>query len=123
MVMVRARIAGVALAAALGLACGCSTPSGCSSCSGTSFTSRLTGLFRRDRTPTEVVGSPIEGPVIGEPGPGCCDGSGGLPPQSFAPPPSFAPAPQPFAPPPQSFAPPLAPPPRELEAQRMPYQP
>lgn len=114
--MVRARLAGVALAAALGLACGCSTPSGCSSCSGTSFTSRLTGLFRRDR-PVEVVGSPIEGPVIADPGPGCCEGSGGIPPQPFPPPQGFAPAPQ-------SFAPPLAPTPHELnEAQRMPYQP
>jgi hypothetical protein len=117
--MVRARIAGVALAAALGLVSGCSTPSGCSSCPGTSFTSRLTGLFRHNSTPVEVVGSPIDGPVIADPGPGCCDGSGGgLPPQSFPP------MPQSFGPVPQSFAPPLAPPPRQFnEAQRMPYQP
>jgi hypothetical protein len=110
--MVRARLAGVALAAALGLACGCSTPSGCSSCSGSSFTSRLAGLFRHGGSaPVEVVGSPVDGPIIPEPG--CCDGPG-----FAAPPPSPA-----FPPVPQSFAPPLAPPPRELEAQRMPYQP
>jgi len=130
--MVRARLAGVALAAALGLACGCSTPSGCSTCSGSSsFTSRLAGLFRRGGTPVEVVGSPVDGPSIPEPG--CCDGQGfASPPTAFpAVPPAFPPAPQSFAPAapafppaPQSFAPPLAPPPHELnEAQRMPYQP
>jgi hypothetical protein len=105
--MVRARMAGVALAAALGLACGCSTPSSCSSCSSSSFTSRLTGLFRRNSPPTDVVGSPIEGPVISDPGPGPapCESSG-------------------FPPMPQTFSPPLAPPPLPLnEAQRMPYQP
>src|SRR3954451_2096424 len=110
MVMVRARIAGVALAAALGLVCGCSTPSSCSSCSGSSLTSRLTGLFRRNGAPTEVVGAPIDGPVIGDPGSGSCEAPGypgtGFPPM------------------PQTFAPPLAPPPLSLnEAQRMPYQP
>jgi hypothetical protein len=113
--MVRARLAGVALAAALGLACGCSTPSGCSSCPGSSFTSRLAGLFRHGSSaPVEVVGSPIDGPMIPEPG--LCDGPG-----CASPPPAFPPA---FPPVPQSFAPPLAPPPHELnEAQRMPYQP
>src|SRR5438128_10979505 len=100
--MVRARIAGVALAAALGLACGCSTPSGCSSCPGTSLTSRLTGLFRHNSTPVEVVGSPIDGPVIADPGPGPYEGPGCAPVS-----PSFPPVPQ-------SFAPPLAPPPHEL---------
>ncbi len=105
--MVRARMAGVALAAALGLACGCSTPSSCSSCSGGSFTSRLTGLFRRNRAPVEEVGSPVEGPVITDPGPGPYEGPGFV------------------APVPQTFAPPLAPPPPGTlnEAQRMPYQP
>ncbi len=106
--MVRARMAGVALAAALGLACGCSTPSGCSGCSGSSLTSRLTGLFRRDAVSSEVVGSPVEGPVISEP----CDGGG------CAAPPAFT------GPLPQTFAPPLAPPPRlQNGAQPMPYQP
>jgi hypothetical protein len=115
--MVRARIAGVALAAALGLACGCSTPSGCSSCPGTSLTSRLTGLFRRNNTPVEVVGSPIDGPVIADPGSAHCEGPG------FGSGPALPDGPS-FPPVPQSFAPPLAPPPRELnEAQRMPYQP
>ncbi len=115
--MVRARMAGVALAAALGLACGCSTPSGCSSCGGSSFTSRLTGLFRHNSAPVEVVGSPVDGPVIADPGLGSCDGpdcAGGPP--TFVPPP-----PQSFGP--QSFAPPLAPVPPVTEAQRMPYQP
>src|SRR5947208_15822252 len=115
--MVRARLARVALVAALGVACGCSTPSSCSSCSRESFTSRLTGLFRRDRgTPVEVVGEPGEGPVIPDPGtgPGPYEGPGCMtPPQTFAPPPQpFAPPPQPFAPLPQSRAPPLYPPPQ-----------
>jgi hypothetical protein len=101
--MVRARMARVALVAALGLACGCSTPSTCSSCS---LTSRLTGLFRRGGTSQEVVGVPVEGPVIADPG--TISGEG----------PSWVPMPQ-------TYAPPLAPPPRPLtnEAQRMPYQP
>src|SRR5947208_3048023 len=99
--MVRARLAGVALAAALGLACGCSTPSGCSSCS---LSSRLTGLFRRDRASTEVIGGAAEGPVIGDPG----EGAGCAPPTFVAPLP-------------QTFAPPLAPPPLQNGAQPMPY--
>jgi hypothetical protein len=115
--MVRARLAGVALATALGLACGCTAPSGCSECGSPSLTSRLTGLFRRHGTPTEVVGSPIEGPVIADPG--GCDGPGcgaALPP-TFSPPPPAVLPPDGF-PPPQSFPPPLT-----NEAQRMPYQP
>jgi hypothetical protein len=105
--MVRARLTRAALATLLGLACGCSSsPSLCSSCPGSSFSSRLTSLFRHGGCSGEVVGAPMEGPVIADPGP----------------PPGEAPG---FAPLPQSFAPPLAPPPRPLtnEAQRMPYQP
>jgi hypothetical protein len=107
MVMVRARMARLALAAALGVACGCSSVSSCSSCPGESFTSRLTSLFRRDRgVPVEVVGEPAVGPVIADPGigpgPGPYEGPG-------------------CAPLPQSVAPPLFPPPNE--AHRMPYQP
>ena len=113
--MVRARLFRVALAAALGLACGCSTPSSCSSCPGSSFTSRLTSLFRRDRASEREIGCcPIDGPVIADPG--CCDGPG-----------CAAGAPQPFPPMPQSFPPPpLAAVPQPLptnEAQRLPYQP
>jgi hypothetical protein len=69
------------------------------------MSSRLTSLFRRDPMPREVVGAPIEGPVIADPG--ACAGGG-------------------CAPLPQSAAPPLVPPPHPVpwnEAQRMPYQP
>jgi hypothetical protein len=121
--MVRAHLARVALLAALGLAAGCSTPSSCSSCSGSSFTSRLTGLFRHDRGRGEVVSPGFEGPVIGDPGvmpesPGCAPG--------FAPgfSPGFSPMPQMMTP--QTIAPPLVPTPPPasgLEARRMPYQP
>jgi hypothetical protein len=104
--MVRARMARVALVAVLGLACGCSTPSGGSGCSSCSLTSRLTSLFRRNNAPTEVVGTPVDGPVIVDPGTFPGDGSG--------------------YPVPQSYPPPLIPAPRPApgtEAQRMPYQP
>jgi hypothetical protein len=96
-------MARVAVAAALGLASGCSSLSSCSDCS--SWTSRLTSLFHRNAVPAEVVGAPIDGPVLGDPGP--YDGPGCLPV-------------------PQSAPPPLIPPPRPgypSEAQRMPYQP
>ena len=68
--MVRARLAGIALLAAVGLACGCSTPSSCGGCSNDSFSARLTSLFHRNRTPPEVVGvgPEIEGPPIVDPG-------------------------------------------------------
>ncbi len=102
--MVRARLARVALVAALGLASGCSSMSPCSG--NCSLMSRLTGFFRHDRSSTEVVGTPIEGPVIADPG-------------SFEAPPTFGL-------PPQSAPPPLFPAPRPTitnEAQRMPYQP
>jgi hypothetical protein len=114
-------MARVALVAALGLAAGCSSMNNsCSSCE-PSFTSRLTGLFRHRSTPTEVVGAPFDGPLIGEPspfeGPGC---------QPMPFPPS---GPQPFPPSalplPQSSPPPLIPAPTPtypIEAQRMPYQ-
>ena len=105
--MVRARLAGIALLAAVGLACGCSTPSSCGGCSNDSFSARLTSLFHRNRTPPEVVGvgPEIEGPPIVDPG--------------FMPPPDAG-----FAPIPQTIAPPLVPPPVPgTEARRMPYQP
>jgi hypothetical protein len=102
-------MARVAVAAALGLACGCSSmSSSCSDCS-PSWTSRLTGLFHRNRAPVEVVGSPFEGPPIADPGPG--------------PYPYNGPGCEPL---PQTGPPPLFPPPRPFgtnEAQRMPYQP
>jgi len=107
MVMVRARLARVALLAALGVASGCSTPSSCTSCSDSSITTRLTSLFRRNRaTTTEVIGPTVEGPVLVDPG--------------------VLPENPGFAPMPQSIAPPLIPPPQPLqngEARRMPYQP
>jgi hypothetical protein len=115
-------MARAALVAALGLACGCSTPSSCSSCPGQSFTSRLTGLFRHSGS-AEVVGAPIDGPVIADPG----SFSGGYPgtyPGGF--PGTFHGEGPGCSPLPQSYAPPLAPPPRPLssdEARRMPYQP
>jgi hypothetical protein len=97
-------MARVAVAAALGLACGCSSMS--SSCSGCpSWTSRLTGLFHRNSAPAEVVGAPIDGPPIGDPGP--YDAPGWLPVPQSGPPP-LIPAPRPYFP---------------NEAQRMPYQP
>ena len=111
--MVRARMARVALAAALGLAAGCSSmSSSCSSCS-PSWTSRLTGMFRHNSVPAEVVGAPIDGPPLGEPGP--YDGPGCMPvPQS---------SPPPLVPAPHSGLIPAPPPVFHNEAQRMPYQP
>ncbi|HKI31084.1 MAG TPA: hypothetical protein VKA46_04410 [Gemmataceae bacterium] len=119
--MVRAHVARVALAAALGLACGCSTSSSCCGCPGSSFTSRLTSWFRHDRVVGEVVESPGDGPVVVDPGE--VPGFGTVPPpETFTPPP-----PQTFTPPPpQPFTPPLVPTPRPLPpgtAQPMPYQP
>jgi hypothetical protein len=113
--MSRTRLLRAALAAALGLVCGCSTPSGCPGSSGSSFGSRLTGLFRRDRAEEHEFGCCPgaccgEGPVIPEPAP--CNGPGcASPPQSFAPP---------------LASPPVGPPPRQVpwnEAQPMPYSP
>ena len=120
--MVRTRMARVAVAAALGLACGCSSmSSSCSSCS-PSLTSRLTGLFRRDSAPVEVVGSPFEGPPITDPG--CCGPYNG---PGFPPVPQSGPYDGPgYLPVPQTGPPPLIPAPRPFapnEAQRMPYQP
>ncbi len=110
--MVRARMARVALVAALGLAGGCSSVNSCG-CE-PSWTSRLTGLFRHNSAPAEVVGAPFDGPPIGEPPP-------------FAEPGCQPSMPMPMPMPlPQSGPPPLIPAPQPAyptQAQRMPYQP
>jgi hypothetical protein len=117
--MVRARLARVSLAAALGLACGCSTPCGCP---GTGFGSRLASLFHHDHAVGgEVVASPgcCEGPGLGYAGPGLV-GPGEVPDFGPVPGPTFTP------PPPAPLTSPLVPAPQPVlpgTAQPMPYQP